>query len=275
MEATNNPALGSVKSKKFRLWRNRKELFNTFLAVLWFVVCTYVVCLANAYLDRTNPSLHSPKNPRLPDPLLEFLAPYYAKLGLAPDLADKMVRIAPLIIFFRPLLMSEQALLVLRRQLFVIGTSYLIRAPFVLMTVLPNPLTSCKSYPSPNLFYDAFLLFAQLRSSCGDVLFSGHTIMFMVAALSWSTYPLSWITTWLAWTFTSFSILVLIASTYHYTVDCVVGVLIVALIWKLYHFIVTTHYVDNTFYSKALRYFDADDIHSDAGYELCRDSEYP
>ncbi|KAI0244301.1 hypothetical protein L0F63_005198, partial [Massospora cicadina] len=272
MESSNSQTPNSDKFR-FRLWRDRKEVFNTLLAIIWFAFCTYVVCLANAYLDRTYPT--STNFSRLPDPLLEGLAPYYVNSGLAPDLADKLVKMAPLIIFLRPLLMGEHALLILRRQLFVIGTCYLVRTPFVLMTVLPNPLASCRSAPSTNLFYYALLLFAQVRSSCADVLFSGHTIMFAVAALSWSTYPVSLITTWLAWLFCSFGILVLIASTYHYTVDCVVGVLVVSLIWKLYHFIVTTHYVDHTLYAKALRYLDADPICPNFGYELCYDSEYP
>lgn len=273
METTNFSEDDSVKSKEFRLWEDRREPLLTTLAGLWLALCIYVVCLANAYLDRYNPSLYSFKRTRLPDPLLDFLSPYYLGSGLSPDLADTLAQLGPLIIFLRPLLMREKALLVLRRQLFIIGTCYLIRAPFVLMTVLPNPLTSCKTQITSSLFYDAFLQFAQLRTSCGDVLFSGHTIVFLIAGLSWSTYPLSPITTWIAWIFTSLGITVLVASTYHYTVDCVVGVIVVSLVWKLYHFVVTTDYCDGCL-SRALRLFDGDHLRSTC-YERCRDSEFP
>ncbi|KAJ9074250.1 hypothetical protein DSO57_1008238 [Entomophthora muscae] len=262
----------SVKPSEFRLWTNRREFLNTSLVAAWVALCLYVVCLANAYLDRINPSLYSLHHPRLPDPLLDFLSPYYLRSGLAPDLADQLVQFGPVFILLRPLLMREKALLVLRRQFFIIGACYLVRAVFVLITILPNPLASCKTKLSNSIFYDAFLQFIQLRTSCGDVLFSGHTIVFLISALSWSTYPFSLITTCIAWAFASLGIMVLIASTYHYTVDCVVGVMVVSLIWKLYHSTVTSHH-DNSF-SKLLYQLDAEH-HFDIEYERCRESEYP
>ncbi|KAI0240093.1 hypothetical protein L0F63_001024 [Massospora cicadina] len=198
---------------------------------------------------------------RLPDALMDLAYPSYQKSGLPIDLPDTLVQISMALVFLRILLCGRLSATVLRRVLYVCGLVYLIRAPFIMITALPNPLITCTSTPNPNRFYDAFLLMTQQRYSCGDVLYSGHTIIFMACCLVWFDYQLTesvldWAVRVVFVLWGIFCHLILIISTYHYTVDVVVAMLIVLFFWKAFHHLATTETFDGTYISRFILFLD-------------------
>ncbi|KAJ9065661.1 hypothetical protein DSO57_1017235 [Entomophthora muscae] len=247
----------------YRPWVSGRELPYTALAVLWFLVCAYIVCLANSYMDINNPSVAKKGADfyRLPDILIDLAFPTYKKWELPDTLPDTLVQVSTVFIFIRVLLGGQKAMLLLRRVLYTCGIVYLVRAPFIIMTVLPNPLEWCMSEPNPNHFYDALLLMAQVRYSCGDVLYSGHTIIFMICCLVWHDYSLfnnamDHLIKAIAIMWGLFCLLILVISSYHYTVDVVVALLIVLFTWKAFYCLATTNIFDDTLASRIVLFFD-------------------
>ncbi|KAJ9086951.1 hypothetical protein DSO57_1038202 [Entomophthora muscae] len=87
-----------------------------------------------------------------------------------------------------------------------------------------KPTRVMPATPNPNHFYDALLLMAQLRYSCGDVFYSGHTILFMVCCLIWYDFALfnsraDTLVKATAVLWGLFCHFILITSSYHYTVE--------------------------------------------------------
>ncbi|KAJ9055866.1 hypothetical protein DSO57_1038874 [Entomophthora muscae] len=241
------------------------EIPLTLLAVGWFLSCTFITCLTNAYLDRANPFVALPfdERRRLPDPLVGILHHVYRSLLLPRELPDTLVHIAPMLMLLRVLLAGENAYLILRRLAYLVGVGYLVRAPFVVMTLLPNPLLDCRINPNPSLFLYALEMMAQWKTSCGDVVFSGHTIMFMSASLVWIENPVNWfseqtkrLVEYSMIIFSALSILSLLGATYHYTLDCTLSILTMLFVWKFYHFVIRTHYFDDTYVGRLILWAD-------------------
>lgn len=115
------------------------------------------------------------------------------------------------------------------------GTAYLLRAASILLTVLPFSYTSCAVKREPNLLLDALHIFAMQRRSCGDMFFSGHTIIFAISFLTVITYPVHWVATLLSYVQLIVAALFLVGTGYHYTIDVLVSLMIVSALWWSYH----------------------------------------
>ncbi|KAJ9065189.1 hypothetical protein DSO57_1022223 [Entomophthora muscae] len=247
----------------YRPWVSSREIPYTALAVMWFLLCTYIVCLANSYMDVNNPSVNRNDRSfsRLPDALIDWVYPTYKTWNLPENLPDTLVQISTALMFLRIVLGGRKAATLMRRAMYVSGVVYLIRAPFIVMTALPNPLESCQSTPNPNHFYDALLLMAQLRYSCGDVFYSGHTILFMVCCLIWYDFALfnsraDTLVKATAVLWGLFCHFILITSSYHYTVDVVIAICIVLFFWKSFCYLATTSTFDSTNISRLVLFLD-------------------
>jgi hypothetical protein len=122
--------------------RGPTDVGLTLFAIGYFAICSYVTCLSNAVVDRINPNNLIPQSQRsvLVDPGMNWAYHLFIRTGLPHDLSDVFVRLSGALIVVRCLTLRERSLTVLRRALYVAGTVYLLRAPTVLMTVLPNPL---------------------------------------------------------------------------------------------------------------------------------------
>ncbi|KNE61821.1 hypothetical protein AMAG_07098 [Allomyces macrogynus ATCC 38327] len=168
---------------RWPFWRSFYDLQLTLGAFVFIVICTYITCLANSTVDRTNPNNLLPIDQRRPldDPAMHATFKLYRETGLPRNLSDTLVQLAAAMIILRGVTYGRYGCTVLRRAFYVGGIIYLLRAPTVLMTVLPNPLLDCVSHPNQNLFVDALLLLVQARYSCGDVFFSGHSIFYVVS----------------------------------------------------------------------------------------------
>ncbi|ORZ36563.1 hypothetical protein BCR44DRAFT_1067688 [Catenaria anguillulae PL171] len=215
----------STLSHTLSLWplcRSRHDLALFALAWTYFSLCSYITCLANSTVDRYNPNNVVPIEQRtvLMDPGMQTLATAYATYVHGPrDVSDWFVRLCSVLMVTRAVLHRERAATVLRRACYVGGTLYLLRAQTVLMTVLPNPLLECESKPHANVWYDAYLLFTQQRASCGDVFFSGHSIIFMTNLNLWWVFGRNWAAKLAAMLTSIIAVISLLASSYHYSID--------------------------------------------------------
>ncbi|KNE62816.1 hypothetical protein, variant [Allomyces macrogynus ATCC 38327] len=225
---------------RWPFWRSFYDIQLTLGAFAFIVICTYITCLANSTVDRTNPNNLLPIDQRRPldDPAKHATFKLYRETGLPRNLSDTLVQLAAAMIILRGVTYGRYGCTVLRRAFYVGGIIYLLRAPTVLMTVLPNPLLDCVSHPNPNLFVDALLLLVQARYSCGDVFFSGHSIFFVLAARIWITYCDWRPVQILALIFGCLALFSLVFTSYHYSIDVWIAALIITTVYTLWHWTV-------------------------------------
>lgn len=129
------------------------------------------------------------------------------------------------------------ATILLRRVLVISGVAYFGRAVSIPQTLLPNPDASC----IPNLNGDSVLVSAILvpfggAVTCTDVFYSGHTIPITCAIMVWLDYMRTNRLRWLGISVSSFALLGIIATHFHYTVDVFYGMAITYFLWRIYHF---------------------------------------
>ncbi|CAF3824647.1 unnamed protein product [Rotaria magnacalcarata] len=166
--------------------------------------------------------------PTLPD-IGHNLLPYCTYF----QINNHYISIAFILVIIRYIFQRDIRLIVFRRW-------------FFLQAVICN--TIAVGSPSIEAFYIMFFI----HTTCGDVLFSVHTITCMTQKIvssgsSWfypkldsTGDPLSfYITTLLVWIFTIIGYLFIIATRFHYTVDVFLGFLLANLTWQIYHYYMT------------------------------------
>jgi hypothetical protein len=230
------------------------------LSMLYFFSCMFIVSIGNAVADRINPNNLIPLDQRrpLPDMIMQSLNALFVTSGLPVNISDQFIMIATFAMLLRVFTMQTMALTtaVFRRVLYVMGTVYLIRAMTIVLTVLPNPLTECQSDPHKDLLYDAWLIFTMKRTSCGDVFFSGHTIMFTLSMAVWTTYSRSGILSSVFSLSAVLGMISLVASAYHYTIDIMFGYLVTMWVWNHYHWCISLPSFRATWWGRFLNRLD-------------------
>ena len=173
-----------------RATRRRRGALWLLIALLFDAVCFVVICIANAISQRTNPNLGRPIEDRvvLPDLLMEWTRDSYVRLGLPSRLGDFFILSTAALAAVRVLTLRSQAVDAVRRCAWVVGFAYLVRAVLQTSTVLPAPWLACPEYIQRSLLEDALRLFLGQQTSCGDVLPSGHAIIFTSLALTCLRY---------------------------------------------------------------------------------------
>ena len=227
----------------YTLSRSIRDIKLTLFALVYFTLCLFIAAMANSIADRLNPNNFVPVSERrvLTDPLMQATRPVFKQSGLPDNISDIVLVIALGLALVRIFTLGSMSLTVLRRVFFITGTAYILRSVTVTVTVLPNPLTECQSHQNPNLFLDTLEIFFMRRVSCGDVFFSGHTIMFTVAAAVWITYTANVLMNCFAVLLSAFGAFSLIFSAYHYTIDVFAAVWVVSWLWSSYHLVVKVH----------------------------------
>lgn len=237
-----------------------RDIQLVILSMLYFFSCMYVVSVGNAVADRINPNNFLPVEQRqpLPDMIMQSLNAVFRKTGLPVNISDQFIMIATFSMLLRVFTMQTVPLTtaVFRRVLYVMGTVYLIRAMTITLTVLPNPLTECHSQPHPELLYDAWLIFTMKRTSCGDVFFSGHTIMFTLSMAVWTTYSRSGFLSTIFSLSAVLGMISLVASAYHYTIDIMFGYLVTMWVWNHYHWCISLPSFRATWWGRFLNRLD-------------------
>lgn len=165
----------------------------------------------------------SPDNttvPKLSDRLFEAIPSI--KLLWLTDLADALMFVPTVIL----ILTHYRPLYLLCKVLLTWALCNLMRITTIAITSFPDPRNGCVH--SVGEFFSTFLL-----HRCGDCMFSGHTIIFVISALVWTSHGyhrfprrlrwLAWICLLVVWALCLGSAIIVIANRAHYTVDVMVA----------------------------------------------------
>lgn len=258
-KSTGNKLLEKIKPYLV-IYRNNRDIIFTLYAAIWFLFCTYVVSLSNSYADRTNTNVNNNYNDTdyiAPDALLGTANKIYENNTWIPrPIADYIVRTSAALIIIRALTLKSYTLTVTRRILYVMGFVYLLRACFIPLTVLPTPWVTCEKGYEDNIFYDAFLIVLQVRAACGDVFFSGHTIMFTLNIVEYWYYCKK---VWINILVTIMNIIgmyTLIMASYHYSIDVLCAFIFSVMFWAIYHWAISIPELGASWWGNIINYFD-------------------
>ncbi|KAJ3174353.1 hypothetical protein HDU88_000321 [Geranomyces variabilis] len=259
---------------RLTLWKRplKPELLKLLLAVVWFVICIYLVAVANAYADRKNTNENLPPAQRYvaPDPLMEATNSWFLRSGLPQGISDTLVGISAALLFAFALTRGPACITIVRRALLIVGSLYLGRTPYMLLTVLPAPWRFCYTNIDPNFGVDTWKLFTGARVDCGDTFYSGHTIVFFSCAAMYWYHCRHWFITIPVVLFTLFGMISLVFSGYHYTTDVIGSAVFTFLCWWLFHLAVEVDEIGTQrWWGKAVRWFDNN------GHEVLEDLEGP
>jgi len=240
------------------------------LSFILFFVANYINSLVQVWADRNAPIWL----PALPD-IGHHLLPYWGYY----EINNYCLFAAIISVLIRYIFQRDIRLIVFRRWLFIQAVMFTMRAISIYVTSLSVPLPGCNTTATGSPPIEAFYIMLTIHATCGDVLFSGHTVTLTICALAWTTYskgeeyaPFRWIwrrcggkelvqgrpcwlypkldsagdpltlylTTFLVWTFTICGYLLIITTRFHYTVDVFIGFLLGQLTWSTYHYYIKT-----------------------------------
>eukprot|EP01086_Lenisia_limosa_P012975 TRINITY_DN41692_c0_g1_i1.p1 TRINITY_DN41692_c0_g1~~TRINITY_DN41692_c0_g1_i1.p1 ORF type:complete len:302 (+),score=-8.12 TRINITY_DN41692_c0_g1_i1:118-1023(+) len=133
-----------------------------------------------------------------------------------------------------------KSVLVARRCFVVCMCAQVLRCATFMVTVLPSPAHHCRmgsaEYDPPTNFWE-ILTRTNTTKGCADLIFSGHTLMATILSLCVLKYgdhsPISKIR-YMVGASLAIQIVMIIAARKHYTVDILVALYTVCLIWHLY-----------------------------------------
>ncbi|KAI7830757.1 hypothetical protein BC939DRAFT_438982 [Gamsiella multidivaricata] len=208
-----------LKRAFFRRYKlTRQSIGCTLLVIVIFGLTMYFMnVMANvaSYLSPDNT-----ETPKLSDRLFEAI-PSIHLLWLT-DLADALMFVPTVLLVlthYRPLYLLSKVLLTW-------ALCNLMRITTVAITSFPDPRDGC--IHSVGEFFTTFTL-----HRCGDCMFSGHTIIFVISALVWTSHGyhrfphrfrwLAWICLIFVWALCIGSAVIVLANRAHYTVDVLVA----------------------------------------------------
>ena len=146
-------------------------MFRTYLpllfSIVFFFVCLYINSLVQVWTDRNAPYWI----PALPD-IGHRLLPYWTYFSIN----NYYLLVASVSVFLRYVFQRDVRIIVFRRWLFVQALMFLMRSISIYVTSLSVPLPGCNTTAVGTPPVEAFYIMFLIHSTCGDVLFSGHTV---------------------------------------------------------------------------------------------------
>lgn len=123
---------------------------------------------------------------------------------------------------------------ILYRQFFIYIVLLMLRNITVIVTSIPDPNPCCQSVEIPT--YTIQSVFGEVfgDNSCGDLIYSGHTVALMFPTLVGFHYFGGWIA-WVLLGNTMIGSVLIIVSRSHYTVDVLIAVVMTWAFFRLYH----------------------------------------
>lgn len=228
--------------------RTKQALIRVGILFLYGCFCIYVMSIANtgASIRQDSPTstLRTTNAPPQPDLLFDVIHPN-ANLG-GGHLADYLL-FGMIAITFLRFLFNPRGLTAFRRYLAVYATCTLLRATTVATTTLSNPRAPedfpndpCGgSYEPPSTAREFWIatVFPKGMITCGDLMFSGHSLVFTSLALGWTYYSNTIVERVAAWLYAGVGYFALLALRLHYADDILVAIYINVFLWVLYHVI--------------------------------------
>lgn len=246
------------------------EPHKTLLALL----LVFVAWLAN---DFALAIVHD-KVPRNAQPLPDIWFAWFPEITGAIKIAE-LILCYSLFLVIVVMVTHTHRFIVARRIMFIISLAYGGRAFCIMLTQVPVP--SPKTYCSPQvqnpsfglILTRSFAAFARLgmdmngRALCGDLIYSGHTILLFICHLSVTRYlPRRF--KFLSWTTAVGSVTALICimlARKHYSIDIAIGYYVATRIFYNYHTMVEfklrnidfeRSFLDRIFWIPIFRYFE-------------------
>eukprot|EP01012_Entosiphon_sulcatum_P068934 TRINITY_DN9941_c0_g1_i1.p1 TRINITY_DN9941_c0_g1~~TRINITY_DN9941_c0_g1_i1.p1 ORF type:complete len:403 (+),score=42.27 TRINITY_DN9941_c0_g1_i1:23-1210(+) len=213
----------------------------------YFLIAYYVNLLASVVAG-----WRTPHQPPLPDLGHEFVRAHFldkmqTMLGKTHmrHLSDYFAT-AGVVLVWGLLLLHNKRSIIARRICAILSTILLFRAFCVTITSLPDMSPHCQAKYAgrrphlgpifPQAFFRANkLLFQPFMDTCGDLMFSGHTVALWVPFLAFAEY---WRSGWLVVLLFGLAVLgtfAIIGTLFHYSLDACVGIFVTWTSWTLYH----------------------------------------
>ena len=133
--------------------------------------------------------------------------------------------------------LSTQTYLMLYRFGMNVSVAALLRCISFLSTILPGPRYHCRKgsvhYNPPKNTYEIFTR-SDMFNGCGDLIFSNHTTLHLIALLTLTTYEDMYQSAFaqaLLYTIMVAFVVFTIASRKHYTVDIIIAMYVVPMVW--------------------------------------------
>jgi len=134
-------------------------------------------------------------------------------------------------------LFHDKGVTMVRRFLVIHGVTALFRCVCLAATSYPDPNKLCQSYRSPETA-GAFWLETIIHHgflTCGDLMFSGHTLIYVLCALTWHKWT-SFIEKVVIWILMIGACISLVATHMHYTDDVIIAFYISVTSFYIYHY---------------------------------------
>lgn len=180
--------------------------------------------------------------------------------------ADVMVIVAiASFLVLTPFVLSNPQL-VIRRWFFLLGSLYLFRGLVVIATRYPRlPFKMDKFLPS-NPIVGALSILIGAKTTATDIMYSGHTVNFVLTASFVSRYTYYGVFSFFFWIFSVMGMLTLIATREHYTADVLVAFIVSKLAFWCYHLFFDSLY--KRFWVSGLELTNTGDVHLTFPIEL-------
>ncbi|VDO98329.1 unnamed protein product [Soboliphyme baturini] len=269
----------SVEEKRFQ-----KEPVKLVIAFLMLVLSAVINLLALAWIhDRV------PASSPLPD-LFFRIFPHFPR---ALDFSEYFILFNSLAMFFLCFI-HKYRWMVLRRVFFISSLLYLGRSVCLLVTQVPVADTTYVCSPKLNvttiavvfsrashLFFGVGLNISGRYTLCGDYIYSGHTVVLILAYLVVKEYSPTrfWIFHWITWLVSLAGIFCLLISHGHYSVDVVIAYFITTRTFWLYHTLADSvcfkEYPQHNRFSRAWWFMLFQYMESNAGCPIPKIIEWP
>jgi len=136
-------------------------------SIVFFLISSYISSLVQVWADRNSP--HG--LPALPD-IGHKLLPYWTYFSIN----NYYLLTAMILVIIRYVFQRDVRIIVFRRWLFLQAIMFIMRSISIYVTSLSVPLPGCNTTAVGSPPVEAFYIMFLIHSTCGDVLFSGHTV---------------------------------------------------------------------------------------------------
>jgi len=150
-------------------------------------------------------------------------------------LADILVLIIIVTFLILTPFVLETPQLAIRRWLILLALLYTFRGIVVIATRYPRLPYKTESYNPSNPLLGALLILVGAHSTATDIMYSGHTVNFVLAASFVSRYTRYGIFSMFFWLVAIAGLVALVATREHYTADILVGFIVTKLAFWAYH----------------------------------------
>jgi len=153
-------------------------------------------------------------------------------MGLLADILVLIVLVSFLVLV--PFVL-ETPQLVIRRWFILLTTLYVLRGIAVIATRYPQLPYKSNVYQPSNPLLGALLIMTGAKTTATDIMYSGHTVNFVLAASFVSRYTRYGVFSMFYWLIAVAGMFALIATREHYTADVFIGFIVTKLAFWCYH----------------------------------------